>query len=564
MLVPLGFPFTVLDLVTRELSEFVGVLNFSQLSVFGVLRLTLVLILLDHEERDGGLGGSILIDRAQDVAGTREVKLEDLLRSQCTNILKMETVNRVRLDLEDINETLGGLIRVVSLTSFENTLAVGVDTKLGLVRLEDNAVEINDVTVERDLLMRDHVSLHFLRLKELDSVLRLLLDRVLAHNSEVVTLRMPVDAHLVRVLQRVHVEVLTGRHRLDGDTGQGVLTRRETRVNDSVLVRSPAEVFKALDVDRGTIALVILDELAVLKRIDGDIGTHLGLLFRLLLFLLVSDGFLGDLSNVVTVITPLESRAIFSSLLLEVTLHDLLREIPDLVRSVIHGRVDHDKALARREGNGVNLGLGDTEDGLHGLATEEFNSIGLDQDEVGSARTPLEGLVRDKVVKVGLSLGRVKVVKDLGLAIETLNDDVLLDLEGILVLLSFENLSVKLEVVSLLGVLLGDIVEFLAELLVVRESTSRDGMLLVKLVAIEVEGTNLGISLVLEGHERLTSGLDILLVPAHLDLALVDRELELAEDLDDKRGQLDDLHLVTLGQTVHNDVLGEVSVELGA
>ena len=353
------------------------------------------------------------------------------------------------------------------------------------------------------------------------------------------------------------------------NTRVSILAFRETGVDDHILVRRPLEIPEALNVNGCAVALVILEQLARRHLEDVDVN-FLVLLGRLGLFNLLFLFALGHLlrdnlerlfGDEVAVKRPHELLILY---LLEVTNQNILSEVPDLKGTLFQRRVEENVALTRRELDEVDLRLFDGEDGLHGAATNEINTVRFDDVHVRATRAPAELLVRVKRFVVGHTLGLIEVVQDLGLAHETLDRQDLAGLDAVLRLLRVENLSVDLKVVGPLGLFVQGVLRVLNNLVVVGQRARRKGVFLVKLVAIQLHGGDLRLFFVLEVDEAATDCLLVRIVPLVLDGGLLDRRAGLGQQLHEHLlVELLKLLVVALRNSVKDDVLAKVIVKLG-
>jgi len=100
-------------------------------------------------------------------------------------------------------------VRVVSLACFNFSLGVGVNGEASVDRLPLDSVEISDITVDGNNLVRDTV-----RLSEVEyfyGALVLSLDQVVVLNSKVLATRVHVHAKFSRSSEGSKAQVLLGR-----------------------------------------------------------------------------------------------------------------------------------------------------------------------------------------------------------------------------------------------------------------------------------------------------------------------------------------------------------------
>ena len=225
----------------------------------------------------------------------------------------METNSGVRFNLVKIDQILGCLSREIGLSSLDNTLRLGMNGKLSLMRLKHCTIKLKNMTVHDNLLVRNHSLLQIFSLKELNTVLSLLLWNILIHHSKVRTLRVPEHLQVFRVLHGMHLKLLSRWNLLHNDTRVCVLTFRERSVNDNILVRSPGEVLEAFDEDGSLITVLILNEGAVRHLINGDESLlraisllHFLIFIRLVRSTIWFEEFGSLPSDIVTVERPLE------------------------------------------------------------------------------------------------------------------------------------------------------------------------------------------------------------------------------------------------------------------
>lgn len=146
-------------------------------------------------------------------------------------------------------------------------------------------------------------------------------------------------------------------------------------MSKNVLVRSPLERLKPINLDGGQITLRITAKLTGRRCqfIYGNISPYLFFffvlldLFRLLLLLILIlfECFFVDLCKIVTIIRPLVGLSIFTTSLFKITDHGKLGEVPNLIWLVLRWNVKDDVPLTRRERHRVDLRLRDSQDGLH-------------------------------------------------------------------------------------------------------------------------------------------------------------------------------------------------------
>jgi len=132
-----------------------------------------------------------------------------LLRGMEAEALDLEASVLVLVALVKIDTSSHGSVRVVSLACFNFSLGVGVNGEASVDRLPLDSVEISDITVDGNNLVRDTV-----RLSEVEyfyGALVLSLDQVVVLNSKVLATRVHVHAKFSRSSEGSKAQVLLGR-----------------------------------------------------------------------------------------------------------------------------------------------------------------------------------------------------------------------------------------------------------------------------------------------------------------------------------------------------------------
>jgi len=138
----------------------------------------------------------------------RPADVLNLLRGMEAEGLDLEAGVLILVALVEIDTSSHGSVRVVSLACFNFSLGVSVNRETSVDRLPLDSIEIGDITVNGQNLVRDTVRLS--EVKHFDGALVLSLDQVIVLNSEVLATGMHVHAEFSRSSEGGKAKVLLG------------------------------------------------------------------------------------------------------------------------------------------------------------------------------------------------------------------------------------------------------------------------------------------------------------------------------------------------------------------
>ena len=284
----------------------------------------------------------------EDIANTRPGKIGNLFSWVESDEFDCEASLLVVLKLVDVDTVSFGINSVLDFAFNLLFLGQSVDSDLAIVWFKIDSSELEDIPLDSNLLMWDHVSL--VDVEALDhEVLGLLLVEGVDETS-IVALWVQGDLEAFRPLEVSSADLLSLRDFHEADAWvhrvllDFLLFRKlwvEARVDEKVTVGCPLPVSDALNSDGLLATLIILEQLHRWQLVDGDTffdfdGTAFVLLFNL------SPKSLGE---IVAVETPLVGLVVFVALLLEFSDDFDHLEVPNDERNVAHWGVEQHVAL---------------------------------------------------------------------------------------------------------------------------------------------------------------------------------------------------------------------------
>ena len=225
--------------------------------------------------------------------------------------LSDEALDGIIEHLIDVDTVSLGIKGVVLLAGLDRTLGERVDGKLGAEGLPLDGVELDDFTVNQDLLVGEGL---LLGIEKFNGIFGCLLFLVLIHHSQVVTLGVEEKLERLGVVKGLN-SGLAGWDLDKADSWVLGFTWK-SGINEEVSVRSPHDILNTINSNRLLDSIRSLNKLHCWQLIDTDTS------FNFVGAIFLGDILLEFLGKIVSIGRPNIDMAVFSLLLIKVS--DLL------------------------------------------------------------------------------------------------------------------------------------------------------------------------------------------------------------------------------------------------